>query len=124
MSETKQLCIHICYSNIQPTVLSVAPATDHRSSNGCCNCTGQAGPCQPAVKMVMSICIMQIFYSGAVFCVDTLHFMCILFCKFYPSIQLTFFPHIYSKKVCTLIKHSVTKFSVILSVQYTLSFIT
>ena len=37
---------------------------------------------------------------------------------------MTFFPHIDSKKVCTLIKDSVTKFSVISSVQYTLSFIT
>ena len=35
-----------------------------------------------------------------------------------------FIPHIDKKKFCTLIKHSVTKFSVITSVQYTLSFIT
>ena len=34
------------------------------------------------------------------------------------------YPHIDSKKVCTLIKHSVTKISVISSVQYTLPFIT
>ena len=47
-----------------------------------------------------------------------------IFCKFYPSIQLNFFPHIDSKKVCTLIKHSVAKFSVKSSVQYTLTFIT
>ena len=58
------------------------------------------------------------------FCVDTLHSISV-FCKlYYPSIQLTFFPHIDPKNVCTLIKHSVTKFSVILSVQDTLSFIT
>ena len=35
----------------------------------------------------------------------------------------SFFPHIDSKKVCSLVKNSVTKFSVILSVQYTLAFI-
>ena len=34
------------------------------------------------------------------------------------------FPHIDSKKVCTLIKHAVTKFSVISSIHYTLAFIT
>ena len=60
---------------------------------------------------------------GCFFCVNTLHFISI-FCKFYPSIQLTFFPYIDSKKVCTLIKYSCHKVSVISSVQYTLSFIT
>ena len=40
------------------------------------------------------------------------------FCIFYPSIQLPF------SEVCTLIRHSVTKFPVISSVQYTLPFIT
>ena len=88
--------IHICYSNIQPSVLSVALATDQRSSNGCYNCTRQAGPYQPAVKMVTNICSMQIPYSGVVFCVDTLHSIT-FFCKFYPSIELTFF-HILIQK--------------------------
>ena len=92
-------------------MLSVTLATD-QSSNGCYNCIGQAGPYQPAVKMVTNICSMQIPYSVVVFSVDTLHSISI-FCKFYPSIQLAFFPHIDSKKVCTLIKHSFTKFSVI-----------
>ena len=56
----RRTSIHICYSNIQPYELSVALATDQRSSNGCYNCTGQAGPYQPAVKMVTNICSMQI----------------------------------------------------------------
>ena len=113
--------IHICYSNIQPSVLSVALAlalaTDQRSSNGCYNCSGQAGPYQPAVKMVTNIYSIQIPYWGVVFCVDTLLHK--YFCNFYPSIKPTFYPHIDSKRVCTLIKHSVT----ISSVQYTLSII-
>ena len=70
-------------------LLSVTLATD-QSSNGCYNCIGQAGPYQPAVKMVTNICSMQIRYSGVVFSVDTLHSISI-FCKFYSSIQLTFF---------------------------------
>ena len=71
------------------------------------------------VKMVMSICSMQIPYSEVVFeCwYTTLHKY---FCKFYPSIQLTFFPILIQKRFV----HSVTKFSVISSVQYNLSFIT
>ena len=74
--------------------------------------------------MVTNICSMQIPYSGVVFiCVDILYSIR-FFCKFYPSIQLSFFLHIDSKKVCTLIKHSVTKFPVISSIQYTLPFIT
>ena len=115
--------IHISYSNIQLSVLYVALATDQRSSNGCYNCTWQAGPYQPAVKMVTNICSMQIPYLRVVFRVDTLHSISI-FCKFYPSTQLAFFRILIQKKVCTLIKHSVTKFTVISSVQYTLSFIT
>ena len=55
------------------------------------------------------------------FCDETLHSISI-FCKFYPSIQLTFSAY-WFKKAFTSIKHSVTKFSVTLSVQYTLSFI-
>ena len=89
--------VHICYSNIQPSVLSVALATDQRSSNGCYICTGQAGPYQPAVKMVTNICSMQIPYSGVVFCVDTLHSISIFVVNFiHPSNRL--FPHIDSKK--------------------------
>ena len=65
--------IHICYSNIQPSMLCVALATDQKSSNGCYNCTRQAGLYQPAVKMITNICSMQIPYSGVVFCVFTLH---------------------------------------------------
>ena len=52
--------VPICHSNIQPFVLSVALATDQGSRNGCYNCTGQAGPYQPAVKMATNICSMQI----------------------------------------------------------------
>ena len=37
--------------------------------------------------------------------------------------MLNFFPHIDSKKNCTLSKHSITKFSVISTIQYTLIFI-
>ena len=59
--------IHICYSNIQSSVLSFALATDQKSSSGCYNCNGQAGLYHPAVKMVTSICSMQIPYSGVVF---------------------------------------------------------
>ena len=59
--------IHNCYSNIQPSVLSVALATDQRSSNGCNNCTRQAGPYQPEVKMETNICSMQIPCSLVVF---------------------------------------------------------
>ena len=63
--------------------------------------------------MVTNICSMQIPYLlHKYFFVNFIH----------PSIQLTFF-HIDSKKVCTLIKHSVA-FSVISFVQYTMSFIT
>ena len=107
--------INICYSNIQPSVLSVSLAMDQTSSNGFYNCNGQADLYQPAIKMVTNICSMHIPYSGVIFSVDTLH-----------SIQLTFPLILIQKKVCTLIKHSVTKFSVISSVQYTLglSFIT
>ena len=83
-----QASIHICYSNIQPSVLSAALATDQRSSNGCYNCYRQAGLYQPAVKMLMNICSNQIPYSGVVFCVDTLHSISSFCYKFYPSIQL------------------------------------
>ena len=47
-----------------------------------------------------------------------------IFCNFYPSIQQTFSRILIQKRVCTLIKHSVTEFSVISSVQYTRSLIT
>ena len=56
--------------------------------------------------MVTNICS-----RGWFLCVDPLHSISICFCKFYPSIKLTFSSHIDSKKVCTLIKHSVTKWS-------------
>ena len=84
-----QTSIRICYSNIQPSVLSVALATDQKNSNFCYNCTGQAGLYQPAVKMVTNICSMQIPYSGVVF---------LFVCKFYPSIQLTFFRPLIQKR--------------------------
>ena len=55
------------------------------------------------------------------FGVDTLQSISI-FCRLiHPA---NFFRILIQKKVCTLIKHSVKKFSVISSVQYTLSFIT
>ena len=74
------------YSNIQPSVLSVALATDQKSSNGCYNCTGQAGLYQPAVKMVTNIGSMQTPYSGVVFCVVTLHSVSIFIVNFsHPS---------------------------------------
>ena len=101
-------------------MLSVA--TDQKSSNDCYNCTRQAGLYQPAVKMVTNICSMQISYSGVVFCVVTLNSISIFVNFSHPSAD--FFLHIDSKKVCTLIKHSVTKFSLISSVQYSLPFIT
>ena len=82
------LCIQAC--------MSVTLATD-QSSNGCYNCIRQAGPYQPAVKMQRNICSMQIPYSGVVLSVDTLHPISIFFCKFYSSIQLTFF-HILIQK--------------------------
>ena len=65
--------------------------------------------------MVTNICSMQIPYSGVVLFV------------LYTILQIffvNFFPHFDFKKVCTLIKHSVTKFPVISSFQYTLAFIT
>ena len=68
--------------------------------------------------MVTKICSIQIPYSGVVFiCVDTLYSRS-FFCEFYIHLA-DFFPHIESKMVCTLIKHSV-----ISSIQYTLAFIT
>ena len=73
--------------------------------------------------MVKNICSMQIPYSWVAFCVDSLRSLSI-FCKFYPFIQLTFFRILIQNRFCTLIKHSVTKFSVMSFVQYTLSFIT
>ena len=112
--------IYICYSNIQPSVLSVALATDQRSSNCCYNCTRQTGSFQPAVKINLQHA--DTLLRGC-FYVDTLHSISIFCCKFYPSIQLTFSAYD-SKQFCTLIKHSVTKLSVILPVQYTLSYIT
>ena len=97
LTHLHQTSVHICYGNIQPSVLSVALATDQRSSNGCYNCTGQAGSYQPAVKMVTDICSMQIPYSGC-FCVDTLHSISIFFVNFiHPSIQLTFFAYWFRK---------------------------
>ena len=90
--------LHICYSNIQPCVLSVVLATDQKSRNGSYNCTGQAGLYQLAVKMVTNICSMLIPYSGVVFCVDTLHSISIFFFKFYPSIQLIFFRTLIQKR--------------------------
>ena len=74
--------------------------------------------------MVTNICNMQIPYTGVVFCVDTLHSISIFVAVNFIHPSSLFFPHFESKKVCTSIKHSVTKFSVILSVQYTLAFIT
>ena len=88
-------------------MLSVA---DQKSSNDSYNCTGQAGLYQLAVKMVTNICSMQIPYSRVVFCVDTLHSISI-FLEILSIHPADFFPHIDSKKVCTLIKHSVTKWS-------------
>ena len=87
-------------------MLSVALATDQISSDGCYNCTGQADSYQPAVKMVTNIP-----YSEVVFCIDTLHSISIYFLFLYIH-PADFFPHMDSIKVCTLIKHSVTKFSV------------
>ena len=101
-----------------------ALATDQRSSNACYNCTGQAGPYQPAVEMVTNIWSKQIPYSGIVFCVDTLHSISI-YCKLYPSIQLTFFRIMIQKRfVHVLWSNTPSPFSVISFVQYTLSFIT
>ena len=105
-------CKHACLIHLHQTsihnyllsqypqsVLSVALATDQKSSNGCYNCTRQAGLYQPAVKMVTNICSMRIPYSGVVFiCVYTLHSISI-FCKFYPSIQLTFFRTLIQKSL-------------------------
>ena len=68
--------MHVWYTCSRPAFIFVIAISNHlyqRSSNGCYNCTGQAGPYQPAVKMVTNICSMQIPYSGVVFCVDTLH---------------------------------------------------
>ena len=72
--------IHICYSNNQPSVLSVALATGQRSSNGCYNCTRQEGPYHPAVMMVKGLFLWLYTTFHKYFC-----------CKFYPSIKLTFF---------------------------------
>ena len=121
MSDTlalDQYSIHICYSNIQPSVLSVALATEQKRSNVCYNCTGQAGLYQPADKMVSNICNMQIPYLC---CYTTLHKYFFLILAIHPA---DFFCTLTQKKVCTLIKHSVTKFSVISSDQYTRPFIT
>ena len=83
MSDTLALDQHI---NIQPYVLSVALVTYQRSSNGCYNCTRQAGLYQPAVKMVANIYSVHLPYSGVVFCVDTLHSISIFFVNFiHPS---------------------------------------
>ena len=98
--------IHMCYSNIQPSVLSVALAPDQYKSNGFYNCTGPAGLYQPAVKIETSICSMQISYSGIVFCVDTLrsiskYFFSVFINLIHPSkynFPADFFPHINLKK--------------------------
>ena len=67
---------------------------------------------QTAAKMVTNIYSMQISYSVFV-CVDTVHMYLLFFVLFiHPSIYnypVEYFRHIDSIKVCTLIKHSVTK---------------
>ena len=93
-------------------MLSVTLTTD-QSSNGCYNCIGQAGPYQPAVKMVTNICSMQISNPCVVFSVDTLHSISIFFFVNFIHLSSWLFSAYWFKKVCTLIKHSVTKFSVI-----------
>ena len=108
-----------------PTICAVvALATDQYSSYGCYNCTRPAGLYQPSIKMVMNIFSMQIPYSGVVFGVDTLHSISnmFIFCKLYPSIQMIFYAYRYY--FCTLNKHSVTKVTMIPSIQHTLTFIT
>ena len=79
----------------------------------------KTGLYQPAVKMLTNICSMQIPDSVVVFiCADTLYSIS-CFCKFYSSIQLTFFG--------TLIQKSFVLWSNTLShsfLQYTLAFIT
>ena len=102
-------------------MLSVALATDQRSSNGSDNCNRQADPYQPAVKMVTNICSVQIPYSGVVSLLK--HYTPLVFFANLSIHPADFFPHIDSKKVLPLFEHSVTKSSVISSVQYTLSFI-
>ena len=74
--------------------------------------------------MVTNICSMQIPYVRffLYLCWNTI-LPKVFFVNFiYPPSWL--FPHIDSKKVCTLIKRSVTKFPVISAIQYTLAFIT
>ena len=81
-------------AKFQPSVLSVVLATDQRSSNGCYNCTRQAVPYQPAVKMNLQHA--DTLLRGCFLCwYTTLHkYFC---CKFYLSIQLNFL-HMIQKK--------------------------
>ena len=67
--------MHVWYTDQHTYLLTCNRlATDQKSSNGCYNCTGQAGLYQLADKMVTNICSMQIPYSGVVFiCVDKLY---------------------------------------------------
>ena len=72
-----QTCIHICYSNIQLSVLSVALVPDQYSSNDCYNCTRPTAlyftvtpKQQPIWLRTSTTCryLTQFFV-----CVDTLH---------------------------------------------------
>ena len=118
MSDTLEPKHHnICYSNIHPSVLSVALAIDQKSSNGCYNCTGQADLYQPAVKMVTNICSMQIPYKGVAFiCVDTLY-SANFFLKILSIHPADFFPHLIQKRFLQFDRTLCHKVSIISSVQ-------
>ena len=65
MSDTLAPDQHTYLLKQYPTICAVCcTSTDQKSSNGCYNCTLQAGLYQPAVKMVTNIVSMQIPCSG------------------------------------------------------------
>ena len=94
--------IHICFSNIQPFVLSVELATDKYCCNGCYNCTRPVPTSSQYGKEHLQHADTCTLLRGC-FCVDTLHSAStssFFLRKFLPSIKYNV-----STKVCTLIKH-------------------
>ena len=83
---------------------------------------------QPAVKVVMNICSIQISYSGVVFvlihCTPFVFSLMLVKLSIHPytTFQLNVSAY-WFKTGLYLIKHAVTKFSVISSIQQTLAFI-
>ena len=100
--------MHVWYTCTWPAYIFVIALSNHQScllhlqqtrkgSNGCLNCTGQAGLYQQAVKMVKNICSMQIPYSEIVFFVVTFHSVSIFLINFSHPSSWLFSAHWFKK---------------------------